>query len=139
MSKHLTPQEAELIHRLAGAQLTEVDTEDGPRNAAAFATVEATARRFHEAPHAPETTLRPVLESLAQLTKAYRVADAYRAVVAGTMTQLHAEPYTPTAVESGHNAIAQWAAATRQLADVLAATQVDLYEHLRAVHEGGRP
>lgn len=136
MSKHLTPQEINAEWGQARRDTHDVHEQDGPRNAALFATIEATLERFKFAPHAPETTGPAVLDLADQARDAVRVADAYRITAADPLNALELLEFgaQPAAVvERAHGAVAQWAAAARQQATALESLQVELFEHLRGV------
>lgn len=132
MSKHLTPQET--AAELTAAQLETVDVElcDGPRNAAIFATLEATLERFNRLPHAPETTRGAVLDALETAQQATRVCDAYRITAADPLNALEL-PSEPGRVTAALGAVAQYAAAARQHATALEALHLELHEHTRGV------
>lgn len=132
MSKHFTPQETAAEVSAARAETLDVHMHDGPRNAAVFATLEATLERFDRLPHAPETTRGAVLDALEQAQHAARVCDAYRITAADPMTALELPP-EPGRVTTALGAVAQYAAAARQHAVALEALHLELHEHTRGV------
>lgn len=135
MTKHLTPQETQDIALDAIYEHATIIDQDGVRNAAIWAPVKDAAVRFHERPHAPETTINPVNDEGDRVAKAYRVADAYRVAVSAPLVALARDQYDPETIERAHGAVAQFAAAARQLAGALEDYQLALYEHMRAVNE----